>query len=198
LIAVLATDRARVPMPGSRWAIAAATALTAVVALGTTTGESASATPSLDAGPRYIAGLEPALEEDRLATKDERATAEQTLKRSADPKVRELAVLALAFSSGRDVIPALLEALEDSDSQVREKAAIGLALRRDARVVEPLLAKMNDPDSQVREKVAIALGTSGDARAIAVLTRALNDPDSQVREKAVTALMLLGVTDRRR
>jgi HEAT repeat protein len=57
---------------------------------------------------------------------------------------------------------------------------------------------MNDPDSQVREKVAIALGTSGDARAIAVLTRALDDPDSQVREKAVTALMLLGVTDRRR
>jgi beta-lactamase regulating signal transducer with metallopeptidase domain len=194
LLAVLATNRARVASRASRWAIATTVTLTTVVALGATSAATSTGTRSAGTTRRYIAGLEPMVEEDRLATMRDRSTAERTLEQSSDPQDRERAVLTLAFSSGRDVIPALLEALGDADSQVREKAAIGLALRRDERVVNPLLAAMNDPDSQVREKVAIALGTSGDLRAGAALTRALDDPDSQVREKATAALILLGLT----
>jgi beta-lactamase regulating signal transducer with metallopeptidase domain len=196
LLAVLATNRARVPSRASRWAIATLVTLTTVVALGATSAPTSSRARSAGTTRGYIAGVDPMVEEDRLATMRDRRTAEHTLEQSSDPQDRERAVLALAFSSGRDVIPALLEALGDVDSQVREKAAIGLALRRDERVVDPLLAAMNDPDSQVREKVAIALGTSGDPRAGAALTRALRDPDSQVREKATAALVLLGLTER--
>jgi hypothetical protein len=198
LLAVLAPGRARVPSRGGRWAIAAAMTVTSVIVFGATSTATAPVTaPTNTATSRgFVAGLPSMTAEDRRATKHERVNAERTLEQSADPHDREMAVLALAFSSGRDVIPALLEALGDVDAQVREKAAIGLALRRDERVVEPLLAAMNDHDAQVREKVAIALGTSGDPRASAALERALTDPDSQVREKAVAALTLLDLTGR--
>jgi beta-lactamase regulating signal transducer with metallopeptidase domain len=197
LLAVLAAGRPRVPARISRWAVATAFGVITIVAFGVTPAQTSQTAPSPATTPRgYVARHDVMMEEDRLATMRDRTTAEQTLERSSDPHDRERAVIALAFSSGRDVIPALVEALRDVDAQVREKAAIGLALRRDARVVEPLIAAMDDSDSQVREKVAIALGTSGDVRAGAALTRALTDPDRQVREKATAALVLLGVTSR--
>jgi beta-lactamase regulating signal transducer with metallopeptidase domain len=193
LLAILATGRARVPARGTRWAIVGVLSVTTIVALGATTRtvqEPTSAVARSDA-PYVVAddvfmSAEPQPEP--------RANAENTLRESPDPQDREQATLALAFTSGRDVIPALLKALADRDGQVREKAAIGLALRRDERVVQPLLDAMRDPDSQVREKVAIALGTTGDPRARDVLTHALNDPDSQVREKAAAALVLFSLT----
>jgi hypothetical protein len=191
LLAVLAAGRARVPARGTRWAIVTMVSLTSVIALSATTRplERTALMPSATA--RYVVGHDFEVSAQREA--EPRSKAEAALEQSPDSQERERAALALAFTSGRDVIPALLKALADPDSQVREKAAIGLALRRDPRVVEPLLGAMSDPDSQVREKVAIALGTSGDARAKAALTQALQDPDAQVREKAVAGLILLGV-----
>jgi beta-lactamase regulating signal transducer with metallopeptidase domain len=194
LLAVLAAGRARVPARGSRSAIVLTLAAITTVAL----GASASGPHGESAVVLTNPGTPFRVTHATMASPDSPAPdvseAERTLERSDDPHDREMAVLALAFTSGRDVIPALLEALKDPDAQVREKAAIGLALRRDPRVIDPLIAAMSDPDSQVREKAAIALGTSGDARAADVLTRALRDPDSQVREKAVAALSLLGLT----
>ena len=194
LLAVLAAGRARVPARGSRWAVVTLLALTTVAALGATsvTPVQRSTNPSLQQGIPYVVANDVAMSAN--PTPAPRARAEQTLESSDDPRDRERATLALAFTSGRDVIPALLQALTDSDPQVREKAAIGLALRRDDRVIEPLIAALSDPDSQVREKAAIALGTSGDERAHDALSRALNDPDAQVREKAASALILFGLT----
>jgi HEAT repeat protein len=167
-----------------------------VIAIGATPAPAEPDIAPPGAATGYTIASDVMMEEVRRATRHERIAAEQALERSANPQDRERAALALAFSSGRDVIPALLDALHDVDSQVREKAAIGLALRRDGRVVEPLIAAMTDSDSQVREKVAIALGSSGDPRAKDVLTQALDDPDEQVREKATTGLVLLGLTPR--
>jgi beta-lactamase regulating signal transducer with metallopeptidase domain len=193
LISVLAAGRARVPARGSRWVIVILLAGTTVAALGATTVNPArtSIAPAIDQPVPYVVADDVTKSADPAP--EPRAEAEATLRSSQDSQDRERATLALAFTSGRDVVPALLQALGDSDSQVREKAAIGLALRRDARVVEPLIAALSDRDSQVREKAAIALGTSGDARAREALTRALEDPDAQVREKAAAALILFGL-----
>lgn len=107
-----------------------------------------------------------------------------------DAARRERATLALAFTAGDTVIPALLAALEDTDSHVREKAAVGLAWRRDSRIVPALLDAVADPDPHVREKALVALAFSGDARASTAIERARRDPDPQVRDKA-TKLSLL-------
>jgi beta-lactamase regulating signal transducer with metallopeptidase domain len=194
LLSVLAAGRARVPLRGTRWVVVSVLSMTTAAALAATSITTVPATAPAATGeaPRYV------VTEDVTASSypppTPRAQSEATLDTSADPQDRERATLALAFTSGKDVIPALLKALEDPDSQVREKAAIGLALRRDARVVEPLIKAMADSDSQVREKVAIALGTSGDQRAQDALKRALADPDAQVREKAAAGLILFGLT----
>jgi beta-lactamase regulating signal transducer with metallopeptidase domain len=197
LLSVLAAGRARVPLRSTRWAVVTAVSLTAAAALSATSSSSSPETPApnvFDSSAHYVVANDVVFSSDE--TPRPRAEAEATLQSAPDPQQRERATLALAFSSGRDVIPALLKALADTDSQVREKAAIGLALRRDPRVVEPLIAALSDEDSQVREKAAIALGTSGDPRAHDALTRALDDPDAQVREKATAGLILLSATER--
>lgn len=195
LLAVLAVGRARVPARGTRWLVVSALSVVTAIAFSATSiarTDIADPRPPIAAGPVYTVADDVIRSADTAP--EPLAKAEATLRSSHDPQARERATLALALTSGRDVIPALLRALADTDSQVREQAAIGLALRRDARVIDPLLTAMNDPDSQVREKVAIALGTSADPRAADALTRALADPDAQVREKAVAALILLGKT----
>lgn len=194
LLAVLAAKRARAPRRATRWFVAGVLSTTSLVAVTITAapqmpGETEAAARSTR--PYVVAHDIMRSAEPSPLPRDE---AEATLRAAPDAQERERATLALAFSSGRDVIPALLQALTDPDAQVREKAAIGLALRRDARVVEPLLAALEDVDSQVREKAAIALGTSGDPRAQDALRRALNDPDAQVREKAAAGLILAGLT----
>ena len=196
LLAVLAARQARMPLRVTRWVVVTLLALTTVAALGATSRRVSVAT---DAAPVATgADTQYFVSHDIVSSSEPtplpRGKAEATLQASPDAEDRERATLALAFSSGQDVIPALLRALSDPEPQVREKAAVGLALRRDPRIVDPLLAAMSDPDSQVREKVVIALGATGDARAAAALTTALEDPDAQVREKAVAALILHGLT----
>jgi beta-lactamase regulating signal transducer with metallopeptidase domain len=194
LLSVLAAKRARAPRRATRWLVASAVSTTSIIAVTIT------AAPQTPAGREVTApSTRPYVVAHDIMTAAEpsplpRDEAEATLRAAPDAQERERATLALAFSSGRDVIPALLQALADTDAQVREKAAIGLALRRDTRVVEPLIAALEDVDSQVREKAAIALGTSGDPRAQDALRRALNDPDAQVREKAAAGLILTGLT----
>jgi HEAT repeat protein len=192
LLAVLAADRARVPARATRWAVVVAFTFATIGAHAAATAPAAQGDIRSADSVRYVVGNDVTLSSQPVAPPLTKA--QETLHSSDDPDDRERATLALAFSSGRDVIPALLEALRDPEPQVREKAAIGLALRRDPRPVAALIDAMSDPDSQVREKVAIALGTSGDPRAESALTRALRDGDSQVREKAAAALVLLGFT----
>ncbi len=159
-----------------------------VVAGASTSARSAVATdavaePAL-ASPTWI--VAPPADEDAPLV-DERA-AEATS--APDAARRERATLALAFTAGDAVIPALLTALRDHDSRVREKAAVGLSWRRDPRIVPALLEAMNDPDSHVREKALVALAFSGDARANAAIAGARKDPDQHVRDKAQTLSVL--------
>ena len=182
LLAIVASGRARVPAPSTRWIVAAAVAMTTTVTLAARPTHSSPAMVQrvgIDRTPVSI---------DRTPVSDTRALV-------LTAEAREKATLSLALDSSPDVIPALIAALADADSQVREKAALGLALRGDERVIEPLVHALADGDPQVREKAAIALGTTGSPRARDALERAIDDADPQVREKAVTGLTLLRLSN---
>jgi bla regulator protein blaR1 len=170
LRAIVASGRARVPAPSTRWIVAAMVAMTTTATLAARAHVSPATVQRIGIDRTLVSGAPvPVLTAD----------------------AREKATLSLALDSSPDVIPALIEALSDADSQVREKAALGLALRGDERVIEPLVAALADHDPQVREKAAIALGTTGSRKALDALERAIHDADPQVREKAVTGLTLL-------
>jgi bla regulator protein blaR1 len=192
LVGILTAGRARVPARSSRWAVASTLAITTGAALGATPGGPPRDVAASVATTVVAGFILPA--EATVAPPNRAVRLLQDALSNGTQDEREKAAMKLAFTSGTEVIPALLLALTDPDAQVREKAAIGLALRRDDRIIEPLLRAMQDPDSQVREKVAIALGASGDARAAAALDSALDDADDQVREKARAGLLLLGMT----
>jgi beta-lactamase regulating signal transducer with metallopeptidase domain len=193
LVAVLAAGRTRVPLRATRWAVPVVVTATTLAALSVTSAHEAAPHALVSsASPRFVAGLD-ALGADEAAP-EPLAKSTERLQSSPDPHVREKAAMAVALTSGRDVVPTLVQALADPSAHVREKAAVGLALRRDARVVEPLLAALTDAEAHVREKAAIALGTTGDPRAHAALTRALHDPDAQVRDKAAAGLVLFSAS----
>jgi beta-lactamase regulating signal transducer with metallopeptidase domain len=110
--------------------------------------------------------------------------AEATDTSSSDARARERAALLLGLTGGNEVVPSLLQALEDPDARVREKAAVGLAWRRDERVGPALVDAADDPSPVVREKVLVALAFSGEPRAAALIDAARSDPDARVRDKA--------------
>ena len=101
LLAVLG-DRARNPSRGGRWATAIVLALTTLVALG--------ATPATQSAPSAGDRQQAAAESAQSGDANSIGPLREALK-DPDPDVREKAALALAFSPGRDVVPALLTAL---------------------------------------------------------------------------------------
>jgi beta-lactamase regulating signal transducer with metallopeptidase domain len=107
-----------------------------------------------------------------------------------DPRARERAVVALAVTPGRSVVPALIDAVQDRDPRVREKAVAGLMWRRAPGVLEALVSAASDPEASVREKAVVALGMSRDPQARAAVARARHDPDDGVRDKASKIALL--------
>jgi hypothetical protein len=174
LVAVLAVDRPRQPRRATRWLMSVTLTFISTAAITFTASPQHTRRDVHSASTPYVVTTEVMAAADLDPVT--RADAETTLRTALDSQDRERATLALAFSSGQDVVPALLGALADPDAPVREKAAVGLALRRDPRVVAPLIVALADRNSGVREKAAIALATSG-------------DPPG-VREKAAAGLML--------
>ena len=190
VLAVLATERARVPVAASRWLVTSSLAVTTAVAL-SVTPLAHTTFPPLPApsslAPRYLSSAEPAVGE-RLEAHRLQAAASATIADSQDPDARERAVLELAATASDTAIPALVRALDDDSSQVREKAAFALGLLSTADVIEPLIEALRDPDAQVREKAAMGLALRRSSRSVDALIEAAVDADSQVREKVAMAL----------
>ncbi len=135
-----------------------------------------------------------------------------------DGDLSALAALKL-HQAGRQVIPALIEALTKAqDWQAREaivevlaavaagktEASRAFARRSrattalqekedppDLRALGPLLGALRDPHPRVREAAAGGLGLLGNKRAVEPLGEALSDPSANVRRRAASALMLL-------
>ncbi len=110
--------------------------------------------------------------------------------------------MAPAFGAIRDLpkelVPALVEALQDPDKAVRQYSAGALAeVGKDA--VEPLLAALKDKDAARRANAAYVLGHLGaDARADALplLIKALKDESKEVRVRAAFAIQRLAADAR--
>ena len=189
VLAVLAIERARVPVAASRWLVTAAFALTTAVALGVAPQARTSVEPSPDRvfGSRFLSSTDPTIDE-RLEAHRAQAAASVTISESRDANARERAVLELAATASDTAIPALVRALEDNSQDVREKAAFALGLLSTGDVIDPLLRALRDPDAQVREKAAIGLAMRRSAKTVDALIEAADDSDSQVREKVVMAL----------
>jgi len=82
-----------------------------------------------------------------------------TTSRSTDKELARLSILALGEIARPDVLPRLIEALDDPDPQLRWRAAAALGrLGHDATKAIPLLeARQADPDSAVRYQAEKAL-----------------------------------------
>ena len=190
ILAVLATERARVPVATSRWLVTASLAMTTVLALGVTPLARTATQPLPERSslaPRYLSSAGPTFGE-RLQAHRARTEASATIAQSLDPDARERAVLELTATASDTAIPALVRALDDNSQDVREKAAFALGLLSSPDVIEPLLEALRDPDAQVREKAAMGLALRRSSKSADALIEAAGDPDSQVREKVAMAL----------
>ena len=191
VLAVLATQRARVPVAASRWLVTTSLVVTTALALGVTPLAQTSTPSRCQSVPPWRRAICRALNRRPASGSrrtDARAAASATIAESEDPDAREHAVLELAATASETAIPALVRALDDDSQDVREKAALALGLLSTADVIEPLLKALRDPDAQVREKAALGLALRRSAKSVDALIEAADDPDSQVREKVAMAL----------
>lgn len=99
-----------------------------------------------------------------LELEDRRSTGSGELARllaDADRGVRRRAALAAGRIGEADLVPALVERMNDSEPQVRQMAAFALGLAGDTRATERLLLALQDPEPVVRARAAEALGRTG-------------------------------------
>lgn len=113
--------------------------------------------------------------------------------RDAVARTRAAAVRALGhLESGRDVLPALTEALADTDPWVRYFACQALARRREQRALPALIARLGDPAGQVRVGAIEALAQFRDPRATEALAGAAEGADADMRRAAIIGFGLSG------
>ncbi|MFT3916024.1 MAG: HEAT repeat domain-containing protein [Anaeromyxobacteraceae bacterium] len=108
---------------------------------------------------------------------------------SADPRVRDHAVRALAERRSPEAVPALVERLEDSDPDVVQRAVGALAQIGDRRAVAPLIDLAQRSEPEVALRMVRVIGDVGGAEAEGYLmTLESGASDRQVRRVAREAL----------
>jgi HEAT repeat protein len=90
----------------------------------------------------------------------------------------------------RQLVEAVIQALEDNDVRIRKMAVLALgdlgAVTPD--VVPALMRSLDDMSAEVRRRAAIALGELQATQATRALENALRDDDARVRKAAIQAL----------
>jgi HEAT repeat protein len=104
------------------------------------------------------------------------------------PELRMAAANALGKLEKTDVLPQLVDTLEDSDPRVRARAARALGKLGDARACEPLIERLQDPSGEVRREAAEALGVIGNRQALNALLDMFDDERPVIRRIAVGAM----------
>jgi HEAT repeat protein len=108
---------------------------------------------------------------------------------SADPRVRDHAVRALAERRSPEAVPALVERLEDSDNDVVQRAVGALAQIGDTRAVGPLIDLAQRSDPEMASRVVRVIGDlGGDEAAGYLLTLEYGAEDRRLRRAAREAL----------
>jgi HEAT repeat protein len=111
-----------------------------------------------------------------------------------DPRVRRVAVHALAEIGSPEAREALVRATSDPDPETRARALRGLA--GDQGSMELARRSLSDPDAGVRIEAATAVLAAGpDPEADRTMRDLLEDPDPAVRAEAVESLVASGGAD---
>lgn len=167
LLAVLAADARRSPVPRRAVALASITIAALSVAAATHAGIASAGEPPAEAAP---AVAEPRTPGEREALLSELVR----LLEDDHAPVRSAAARSLGEMRAEIAVPALAAALRDPVDYVREHAALALGEIESPAAVPALAAVLaSDGDREVREAAARALGETESAAAAEALARAL-------------------------
>ncbi|HTX62752.1 MAG TPA: HEAT repeat domain-containing protein [Acidimicrobiales bacterium] len=112
---------------------------------------------------------------------------------SVDPRVREVALGALARTGDLDVATVERALRDDPDPAVRRRACdLAASLQPSGPLLDGLLAALGDPDALVVEAACWALGESSSAPVDALGRTARSHPDARAREAALAAIGSIG------
>jgi HEAT repeat protein len=117
----------------------------------------------------------------------------QDLLASGDADKRWWAVRALAALPRDEVIPLLIQALQDDEAPVRQCAALGLRQRPAPRAITRLVQALDDPDPLARRLAGEALAAIG-GEAVPALLEVMAHGSQATRLGAVRALATIGDT----
>jgi HEAT repeat protein len=118
--------------------------------------------------------------------------AKRAVERYLSREIPEKFTLPPLQALGRQVVPLLVQALQDEAWEVRKAACEALGEIGDPQAIPHLAQALKDEAWEVREAACEALGAIGDPQAIPHLIQALQDEDSDVRWAACRALGAIG------
>jgi len=109
---------------------------------------------------------------------------------SSDWRTRRLALIGLGYRPDHEILPVLLEALDDPISDVRHAAILALGRRGDRDAMAELLRPkiIAAPEANIRWAATTALGKLGDHRIIDQLVGLVHDEEWLVRNEALVVL----------
>lgn len=111
---------------------------------------------------------------------------------SEDEEMRRYLALVLGRTRDPQVVPLLVDALDDPDSQIRIYALWGLGASGAPSARGPLEEALADEDPGIRKIAAYALGELGLPETAPALRARLDDPVTDVRWNAALSLARLG------
>lgn len=121
-----------------------------------------------------------------------KAELRRLFKESEDEETRRYLALVLGRTRDPQVVPLLVEALDDADSQIRIYALWGLGASGAPSARAPLEEALADQDPGIRKIAAYALGELGLPETAPALRVRLDDPVTDVRWNAALSLARLG------
>lgn len=128
-----------------------------------------------------------------LSLQREARAALEELLASPEAEARWWAVRGLAALPGEEVIPLLLQALEDGDAAVRQCAVLGLRQQPDGGAVTGLTRALDDSDTLARRMAGEALQAIG-SEAVPALLELMGSGSQAARLEAARALAGIGDT----